>query len=383
MTIGVLGVGAMGKLIALDLFEKYKGRIVLFERKPKKIQKWLDGISAGKNISVQKADVSDIKSMVRAFRKIEVIIHAVHHEFNLNVMNACLKSKTHYIDLGGLYHYTKKQLKLNRQFKKANLTAVLGVGAAPGITNILAKYASRFVDYVDDVEIRIGFKDFSTYKQESPLSSSYSIQTVMEEFSWKPAVFINGRIRFVEPMSGREKYRFTEPIGVQKPQYTIHSELATLPHTLNAKNVSFKIAFDDDFVNKMKILSKLGFLADEKVSVAGEELSIKSVVPKILKKLPIEIPDKIRQYEIIRVVVKGKKSGKHKRVVADAHIEGIGETVDKDTGVPPSIIAQMIVSNKIGKRGVFPPESIVPETEFFAELAKRKIYIYCNGKKIT
>src|SRR3989338_5440963 len=157
-TIGILGLGSMGKIIVKDLAKKY-------------------------NAEIRYADVSKPKTLVKAFNGIDVLIHAVHHEFNLDVMEACLKSKTNYIDLGGLYHYTKKQLKLNNQFQKANLTAIIGMGASPGITNVLAKYASKFLDKIENIEIKIGYKDFSTYKQISPLSASYSIQTILEEFS--------------------------------------------------------------------------------------------------------------------------------------------------------------------------------------------------------
>ncbi len=47
-------------------------------------------------------------SIVNAFKKSNIVIHAVHHEFNINVMKACLITKTHYLDLGGLFRYTKK-----------------------------------------------------------------------------------------------------------------------------------------------------------------------------------------------------------------------------------------------------------------------------------
>jgi len=374
-TIGILGLGSMGKIIAKDLAKTYNGKIIYLAREINSVK----SLAKKYNAEIRYADVSKPKTLVKAFNGIDVLIHAVHHEFNLDVMEACLKSKTNYIDLGGLYHYTKKQLKLNNQFQKANLTAIIGMGASPGITNVLAKYASKFLDKIENIEIKIGYKDFSTYKQISPLSASYSMQTILEEFSWKPAVFINGKIKFVEPISGREEYNFPEPIGMQKPQYTIHSEIATLPYTLNAKNVSFKIAFDDEFVNKIKMLKENGFISDEKIKINNNEFNIKEVSAEILKKLPKTISEKINQYEIIRVIL----SNKHKKIIMDVKIKGVGETIDKDTGVPPSIIAQMIVDGKIKDKGVFPPESVIPREYFFKELAKRRIYIYKNNKRIN
>ena len=373
--IGILGLGSMGKIIAKDLAKTYNGKIIYLAREINSVK----DLAKKYNAEIRYADVSKPKTLVKAFNGIDVLIHAVHHEFNLDVMEACLKSKTNYIDLGGLYHYTKKQLKLNNQFQKANLTAIIGMGASPGITNVLAKYASKFLDKIENIEIKIGYKDFSTYKQISPLSASYSMQTILEEFSWKPAVFINGKIKFVEPISGREEYNFPEPIGMQKPQYTIHSEIATLPYTLKAKNVSFKIAFDDDFVDKIKMLKENGFISDEKIKINNNEFNIKEVSAEILKKLPKTISEKINQYEIIRVIL----SNKHKKIIMDVKIKGVGETIDKDTGVPPSIIAQMIVDGKIKDKGVFPPESVILGEYFFKELAKRRIYIYKNNKRIN
>ena len=373
--IGILGLGSMGKIIAKDLAETYHGKIIYLARDLNSVK----DLAKKNDAEVRYADVSKPKTLAKSFNGIDIVIHAVHHEFNLDIMEACLSSKTNYIDLGGLYHYTKKQLKLNKQFKKNNLTAIIGMGASPGITNVLAKYASKFLDKIENIEIKIGNKDFSTYKQISPLSASYSVQTILEEFSWKPAVFVNGKIKFVEPISGREEYKFPEPIGTQKLQYTIHSEIATLPYTLKARNVSFKIAFDDDFTDKIKMLKENGFISDEIIKIGKNKFNIKDVSLEILKRLPKTIPEKINQYEIIRAIV----SDKHKKIIMDAKIPGINETIDKDTGVPPSIIAQMIADGKITNKGVFPPESIIPEEEFFKELAKRKIYIYKDNKKIN
>lgn len=368
-SIGVLGLGAMGSLIASDLAKTYDGRIILLGRDLRKIKKCF----RNKKFSFRHADVNDINSMAKSFLGINTIIHAVHHEYNLKVMNACLESGSNYIDLGGLFHYTKKQLGLNKKFKKKNLIAILGMGAAPGITNILAKYGSLSLKKINYVEIIIGTIDNSAYRQVSPLSNTYSLQTIFEEFTWEPAVYNNKRLIFIQPGSDRKEYNFPEPIGMQKPMSTIHSELATLPYTLNSRNVSFKIAFDDDFVNKILTLKDLGLISEKKLANLG--ITPKQASLAILNRLPKSIPEKISQYEIIRVIL-------NKSLILDARIKGINETVDKDTAVPASIAAQMISNSLITKKGVFPPESIVPANEFFNELARRNIYIYKNNKRV-
>ena len=377
--IGILGLGLMGKIIAKDLYKNQKDKVVYIVRDIKSIKE----LAKKYNAEIRYGDVNNRRSLIQAFKGLSIVIHAVHHEYNINVMKACLKTNSHYIDLGGLYYYTKKQLKLNKEFKKKNLIAIIGIGASPGITNVMAKYASKYFDRINDIQIKIGVSDFSTYKQKSPLSSSYSIQTIIEEFSWKPVVFKNGRILFTEPCSSHEEHNFSDPVGKKQLQYAIHSEIATLPYTLNSKNVSFKISFDPEFANKIKELRELGFLSEKEISVKGIKFKPKNALLQVLKKLPGNIPQRIKQSEIIRVIVYGVKDGKINSKVMDAKIDTTDETIDKDTGVPPSIIVDMILNDKITKRGVYPPESVVPEVEFFNELAKRNILIYENNHRIN
>lgn len=371
-TIGVLGAGVIGQRIVEDLLKTFEGNVVAMSHHPAKLKESFKKFWRSTRLQFKSADVTKPESLIKAFRGVDAVIHAVHHEHNETVMAACLESKTHYVDLGGLYHYTLKQLKWDARFRRAKLTAVLGMGAAPGITNVLAAYGAEGMRRIDAVEIRIGMIDRSTYRQLSPLANSYSLQTILEECTWAPAVFSKRKMHFVEPFSGREPYKFPEPVGIQKPQYTIHSELATLPKTLHAREVFFKIAFDDDFIEKIQILRAVHLLDKENLEETIE----------ILKRLPPAIPQKLEQYEIIQVIVKGLK-GKQARVVRmEAHVPTRGETIDKDTAAPASIVAQQIVRGAIIERGVFPPESIVYPEAFFEELYERGISIARNGRRL-
>ena len=69
---------------------------------------------------------------------IEVLVNSAAYRINLAAMEACLEAGCHYVDLGGLYHVTKQQLELSPKFEQRGLVAMLGVGSAPGKTNLLA-----------------------------------------------------------------------------------------------------------------------------------------------------------------------------------------------------------------------------------------------------
>jgi len=71
---------------------------------------------------------------------------------------------------------------------------------------------------------------------------------------------------------------------------------------------------------------------------------------------------KLKQYEIVRAVVKGTKEGKNVTHIVDCHTAGMPAWeigLDIDTGSPPSIAAQMLVCGQITERGVVPPEVAV------------------------
>ena len=84
--------------------------------------------------------------------------------------------------------------------------------------------------------------------------------------------------------------------------------------------------------------------------------------------------------EISRVVATGPKEGRTRRVVtvdcfARARPEWEASAGDVDTGVPASVVAQMIATGAISGRGVLPPEIAVPVAPFLTALAARGLRI--------
>ncbi len=392
-TYCVLGYGGMGKIIVKDLFETTgkKDTIIVAGRNLHAARDVARRFRSSR-VTARYADVTKHETLVPAFRSVDVVIHAVHHEYNVAVMKACLAAGCHYTDLGGLYHWVRPQLKLNNDFKKKKLTAIISMGAAPGITDVMARYAADLLETVETVDIRVGSMDKTRVIRPSPFSSSYSIDTILQECSYPSAVLAQGKIKFVEPMSGRVPYQFPLPVGVRKPMYTIHSELATIPRALRSKgirNCSFKIAFDDDFVVKVGFLKALGFLSEKPVRVNGHPISPKKMLLALLKRLPAPVYGKENAYEIIRVVAHGKKNNQNnqqKTITMDCHTTGMplwNIGVDIDTGAPASIGAQMIACGTIAQSGVFVAGDAVPPELFFRELKKRNMRVYHNNRLIN
>jgi saccharopine dehydrogenase-like NADP-dependent oxidoreductase len=82
---------------------------------------------------------------------------------------------------------------------------------------------------------------------------------------------------------------------------------------------------------------------------------------------------------VMRVNVNGQKSGKRVNLtfsLVDMYDNRNGLTaMERTTGLPCAIVAQMIVRGDIAEAGVKAPENVVPHEKFFQALDNRGINI--------
>lgn len=351
------GVGAIGRVVVRDLFESHpRNRILVADYNEAAAGEYARSFDS-RRVSAAFADATKPKRLAKVFRGHAVVINCTQHVFNLNVMRAALAEKTHYLDLGGLFSWTRKQLNLDKKFKDAGLTAILGMGCAPGITNVLTRAAVEKMKHVDSVRIRVGARDFNA--RAADFFFPYSAQTLVEELTLPPWVFQRGRFREVKPRTDWERVRFPRPVGTQWVVRTRHSEVATIPLSFAHKGLSdcdFAVSFDRGFVRKVVKRLQNGWTVRE------------------FAKLPTPRA-KPNDYEVSRVIVIGDR----KTITVDCHAKANrtwhASAGDVDTGCPPSIVAQMIASGVIVERGVLAPEVAVPVKRFFRELRKRGMRI--------
>jgi lysine 6-dehydrogenase len=383
------GAGAMGQITVKDLVTTapLEDEILIADYDLAKAEQLAAALQSPRVRAVQ-VNIRDIATTAVALQGAVVVINTAPYAFNLEVMAAALEAQTHYIDLGGLFHTTRQQLKLDRRFQAIARTALLGMGAAPGISNILARLGADRLDQVTEIHLRVAGIDRTLYDSRPALSLSYSLKTILEEFSLEPAIFTEGEFRFLPPMSGAKPLKFPQPVGVQSPLYTLHSEVATLPLSFaeqGVTEVSFKIAFEPEFVEKVRFLRDLGFASHAPIPLAGGEITPIDVANYLALHQPTPQPlGKLKQYEVIRAIVKGFKAGKKVTQILDCHTPGMPEWgigMDIDTGAPPAIAAQLLARGEITLTGTVPPELAVPPTLFFAELQRRGMKIKTRQKK--
>ena len=255
----------------------------------------------------------------------------------------------------------------------------MGCGATPGITNVLASYGSSTLKKINSIEIVFADIDYTKYDKAFILP--YSFHTIVDEYEKKPAVYRNKKLIFVEPGSGIKTYDF-KLFGKQKGFYTLHSELATFPSSFKdkgIKNIEFRVTFDEEFNEVIENLIELGFTSNSLIEFTGKKFKIINITSSMMDRLLPKPTTHIDDKEMLRVDFnKGKL--KMDAVIKSTHNVPAGTY---DTGIPCSIIAQMLSENLIKKKGVYPPERVINPVLFFKELKKRGIVVLKNGKKIN
>lgn len=374
------GYGIIGKAVASDLFHSSKdAKIIIAGRDITKAKQLAQSFKSPR-VQAKQVNISNLEELVQTIKtsKADVIVNCLQYYFNVPVMQACIKAKTHYLDLGGLFHETKKQLKLQKQFQKISKIAVLGCGSTPGITNVLAAYAVNQIKTIHSIEIT--FADYDETKYEQKFVLPYSFQTLIDELTKKPVIFKNGKLQFTQPFIGIKTYVFPKPFNKQSAFYTLHSELATFPNSFKKnglKNCEFRVTFPEEFTKKLKTLVDLGFTNQEMIAVEKRSLPIKEITTGLMNRLLPSNNIKIKDQEIVRVIINNNQTF-DALTSSDSHFSaGV-----RDTAIPCSIIAQMLANKEIQKVGVFPPESVINPESFFRELQKRNILVMHNGKGV-
>jgi len=330
-------------------------------------------------------DVLDTKKLADALMDYDAVINCSTHKLNMAVMEACLISHTNYTDLGGLYHWAKEQLTRHEDFKRAGITGIVGSGVAPGIVNVMTKYAADRLDTVDTVRIYSGI--VNKKMKGNKIVPQYALDTIIDEFTVNNFEFIDGEWKELPAFSGEEVVDFYAPVGTQTVYNVIHSEVATIPMSLKhkgIKNCSFRLALPKLFEEKFRFLIDLGFASNEPFNVKGQKVSPRDMIIAMLEKpvqyLDRSVPQEHDDHKDIRVIVTGEKDGKK----LTYQVETILHPYPKwnmacgpfTVGYPAAVTARLLGGGKIKEKGFFSGESVIDPQMYFDELAKRDIKVF-------
>jgi len=320
----------------------------------------------GSHVSFVPVDAGDVRSVRSVIATADIVLNCVGPFYKTvrTVLDAVLAERKPYVDICDDVDVTLEILQRDAEAKRAGITALIGMGASPGVTNLFAKYiAETQLDSTESVDI---FHCHGGEPTEGPGVIGHRFHCMSIDIP----MFLDGELQYVryfEPDGIALRETFDFPILGPTPLYPYpHPEQVTLPRFLKVRQVTNKgSVLPIEYYQLTADLCRLGLSSREPLDVNGQ-----TVVPyDFAVALLIRERDRIlkqQQFGVQRgcmsVVVKGDKDGERRevRVHMGSSSGGLGE----GTGMPAAIGVMLMQQGKITTPGVLPPEGCVDPTDF-------------------
>jgi len=219
-----------------------------------------------------------------------------------------------------------RPLSLDKEFKDAGLTALLGCGMAPGFVNVIARLYCDKLEVVDSIKIRLGKKKTGGGAYDDyivPWNPGWAPVQALKDCNDSAVCFEEGIHNRVPPYSGIEEWQFPEPIGTLIMTHHSHEEPYSMPSSIGKglKYCDFKYYLHP----QPAAMVALGLASDQEVEVKGIKVMpidlLAAVLPKPGNAFLNEDPGQFfyndnHSYVTMDVEIKGKKEGKEKTYLA-------------------------------------------------------------------
>ncbi|MBR2751510.1 MAG: saccharopine dehydrogenase family protein [Clostridiales bacterium] len=323
-------------------------------------------------IHTRKVDADKVDELVAIMEefKPDVCLNLALPYQDLTIMDACLATKTPYVDTANYepvdtakFEY-KWQWAYHDRFKEAGITALLGSGFDPGVTGVFSAYALKHqfdeINYIDILDCNGGDHGY-------PFATNFNPEINIREVSAKGSYWEDGKWIETEPMEIKRVYNFDQ-VG-EKDMYLLHhEELESLGKNIpGIKRIRFFMTFGQSYLTHLKCLENVGMTSIEPVIYEGHE-----IVPLQFLKFMLPDPATLGPRTVgktnIGCIFKGKKDGKEKKYYLynvcdhqECYKEVGSQAISYTTGVPAMIGAMLIMQGTWKRPGVYNIEEFDPD----------------------
>lgn len=378
LTLG--GSGDMGRMgVAIMLESQIVTSITVADINLERAEHFIEMVGSDK-LRPSKIDVTQHDELVKLISDHDIVVNTVgpYYEFANPIMEATIEAKRNYIDINDDAKPTLEMLEKSQKAKEAGITAVIGLGASPGLTNLMAVLACSELDEVDNLITAWGSgptkqgkktqyyvlprKYYSKYKDSQLIANAATMHLFYETLETVPT-FKDGKMVEIKPLTEAEPLQFP---GF-KDAYVCHlghPEPVTLPRVINANSVSNVMYLGKPVTEMVRKFSQQ--ISNKELTIGEASIAFFKETKKLYKE-----PEVLKEYAnfppTLCVVVTGTKEGKRKKIAIAGNRAPFGAMAGV-TGVPLAIGALMILEGKINRKGVFTPEEVINspvELEYF------------------
>ena len=381
-TTVIIGAGGVSRVVVhkcvqnADVF----GKIILASRTKSKC----DAIKAelpDADIQTYALDADNTQDIIDLINKVnaDIVINVALPYQDLTIMDACIATKTDYLDTANYEHPDvakfeyKLQWEKDEAFQKAGIMALLGSGFDPGVTNVFCAYAQKH--YFDEI-YTIDILDCNAGDHGYPFATNFNPEINLREVSANGRYWEEGKWIETKPMEIKMVWDYPE-VGEKDSYLLYHEEMESLvKHIKGLKRIRFFMTFGESYLTHMKCLQNVGMLGIEPVEHQGQKIIpiefLKTLLPD-----PASLGARTKGKTNIGIVAEGIKEGKRRKIyiyqVSDheaCYKEVNSQAVSYTTGVPAMIGAKLMLEKVWYKEGVHNIEEFDPDP-FMEELNRQ------------
>ncbi|MGQ9587080.1 MAG: saccharopine dehydrogenase family protein, partial [Thermoplasmata archaeon] len=307
MEVVQLGCGTCGLVCAEHLAKNSKvGHLILADARTDAAEGLARRLKS-ESVSVKKVNGTDSDTLKALLKTCDIIVATMPWCLNRIVMEVVANVGTDYVDFGMPFDGTGPEFDRHARIcNDAGIAALVGMGMEPGISDVFAMHAASKLDRADEAHVYDG--DTATV-EGLEFFSTWSPVDLFDEMGAPAAVFRNGKIEFIPPMSAKEAYEFPEPVGRREVYKTNHDETYFMPMGVRTlKNASFNIHIDGRLVEAAAVLRRIGLLRRDTIDMRGTPIRPIDVVAALMPP-PLSLVDRTKGRACFAVEVFGERRG--------------------------------------------------------------------------
>jgi saccharopine dehydrogenase (NAD+, L-lysine-forming) len=368
----IIGAGGVGRVVThkcAQLPEVFS-EIWLASRNVEKCKEIASEIEV--DIRTAQIDADNTEELIKLIKRIQpaLVIHVALPYQDLTIMDACLATGVHYLDTANYEPIDEAKFEYRWQwdyqdrFKEAGLTALLGSGFDPGVTNVYCAYAQKHyfdtIDYIDILDANAG-------DHGHPFATNFNPEINIREVTAKGRYWEEGEWKETEPLSVNHSFDFPV-IGPKDAYLMYHEELESLVQNIKGlKRIRFWMTFSQQYLTHLKVLENVGMTRIDPVVYEGKEVIplqfLKAVLPD-----PASLGKRTKGKTCIGCILSGRKNGQEKTIyiynICDhesCYQEVNSQAISYTTGVPAMIGAKQILTKQWEEAGVWNIEQLDPD----------------------
>lgn len=349
MKIVVLGAGLVGAPMAFDL-EKTEGfEVTVIDYCENSLKQF-----EGSKIITKQADLSKPENLKKEVAEFDLVLNALPGFMGFQTFKTVIEAGKDIIDIA---FFPEDPLQLDDLAKEKNVTAIMDIGVAPGMSNLLAGYVNSILDKTTNILIYVGGLPII---REWPYEykAVFSPIDVIEEYTRTARYIENGELVCREALSDPE---FIDFPGVGTLEVFNTDGLRSLMYTIDCPNMKEKTMRYPGHIEKMRVLRETGLFSEEPIEINGQKIRPIDFTSKLL--FPMwEMKEGDKDLTVMKIIIEGEKDGKEVKYEYDL-LDKFDTKTDthsmaRTTGYTATAAIRMFAAGLFKEKGVFPPELI-------------------------